>query len=202
MTTIAWTMARALSNEKRNTIVETSKRLFAERGFAATSVADIARIAELPVGSIYTYFSSKEGLIRAIVDEGWADFRSRLQESFATTESPEEMFRLLLDTFLPELLADLDFITILLTEGVAYTRIEEKAQELSAFVSSLFTPITPQAPSLKDFTPTDMEAALLVYFLGVLGAVRIAKVANLSITSADVLAFLRLSIRNGLGVAI
>ena len=195
-------MARALSNEKRIMIVETSKRLFAERGFAATSVADIARIAELPVGSIYTYFSSKEGLIRAIVDEGWADFRSRLQESFATTESPEEMFRLLLDTFLPELLADLDFITILLTEGIVYTRIEKKAQELSSLISSILAPIIHQAPSLKDFTPTDMEAALLVYFLGVLGAVRIAKAANLSITSSDVLAFLRLSIRNGLGVAI
>jgi len=195
-------MARALSNEKRIVIVETAKRLFAEQGFAATSVADIARIAELPVGSIYTYFSSKEGLIRAIVDEGWADFRSRLQESFATTESPEEMFGLLLDVFLPELLADLDFITILLTEGIVYTRIEEKAQELTVLISSIFTPIISQAPSLKDFTPTDMEAALLVYFLGVLGAVRIAKAANLSITSSDVLAFLRLSIRNGLGVAI
>ena len=195
-------MARALSNEKRNTIIETAKRLFAEGGFAATSVADIARVAELPVGSIYTYFSSKEELIRSIVDDGWADFRSRLRESFATTESPEEIFRLLLDTFLPELLDDLDFITILLTEGIVYTRIEEKAQELSAIISSVFAPITRQAPSLKDFTKKDMEAALLVYFLGVLGAVRIAKAANLSTTSADVLAFLRLSIRNGLGVAI
>ena len=195
-------MARALSNEKRNTIIETAKRLFAEGGFAATSVADIARVAELPVGSIYTYFSSKEELIRSIVDDGWADFRSRLRESFATTESPEEIFRLLLDTFLPELLDDLDFITILLTEGIVYTRIEEKAQELSTIISSVFAPITRQAPSLKDFTEKDMEAALLVYFLGVLGAVRIAKAANLSTTSADVLAFLRLSIRTGLGVAI
>ncbi|MBU8913047.1 MAG: TetR/AcrR family transcriptional regulator [Spirochaetales bacterium] len=195
-------MARALSNEKRNTIVETAKRLFAEQGFAATSVADIARVAELPVGSIYTYFSSKEELIRSIVDEGWADFRGRLQESFATTRSPEEIFGLLLDTFLPELLADLDFITILLNEGIVYTHIEEKAQELSSLISSVFAPITRQAPSLKDFTGTDMEAALLVYFLGVLGAVRVAKAANLSVTSSDVLAFLRLSIRNGLGIAI
>ena len=109
---------------------------------------------------------------------------------------------MLLDTFQPELLADQDFISILLSEGIAYTRIEEKARELSSLISSIFVPIASQAPSLKDFTQRDMEAALLVYFLGVLGAVRISKVANLSITSSDVLAFLRLSIRNGLGVAI
>lgn len=195
-------MARALSNEKRNTIIEVSKRLFAESGFAATSVADIARAADLPVGSIYTYFSSKEELIHSIVDEGWADFRGRLQEAFTTTEGVEAKFRLLLDTFLPELLSDVDFISILLSEGIAYTRIEEKAQELSSLISSIFAPATLQAPSLKNFTQTDMQAAMLVYFLGVLGAVRISKAANLSITSSDVLAFLRLSIRNGLGIAI
>jgi len=194
-------MARALSGEKRQAIIETAKRLFAEGGFGATSVADIARAAELPVGSIYTYFSGKEELIRSIVDEGWAELHGRLEDSLAGIESPEDKIRLLLDTFLPELLGDLDFITILLSEGIGFTRIEEKTQELSALISSIMAPIARDAPSLRNFSATDMEAALLVYFLGVLAAVRISKSANLSLTPADVLAFLRLTIQNGLGVA-
>ena len=193
-------MARALSSEKRQAIIETAKRLFAEQGFGATSVADIAGAAEIPVGSIYTYFSSKEELIRAIVEEGWADLRGRLLESFATTDRPDEKFRLLLDTFLPELLGDLDFITILLSEGIGYTRIEEKTKELSSMISSIMAPIMLDAPSLRNFSQTDMEAASLVYFLGVMGAVRISKAADLSVTPADVLSFLRLTIQNGLGV--
>ena len=195
-------MARALSNEKRQAIIDTSKRLFAKNGFMATSVADVARAAEIPVGSIYTYFSGKEELIRSIVDEGWDDLRGRLAESFGTVESPEERLKLLLDTFLPELLGDLDFITILLSEGIGYTRIEEKTQELSSLISTVIGPIMRDAPGLSEFSETDMEAALLVYFLGVLGAVRITRAAKLSVTSEDVLAFLRSTIRNGLGVAL
>jgi AcrR family transcriptional regulator len=194
-------MARALSSEKRQAIIETAKRLFAEQGFGAASVADIARAAGLPVGSIYTYFSSKEELIRSIVDEGWTDLRGRLLESFATTDRPEEKFRLLLDTFLPELLGDLDFITILLSEGLSYTRIEEKVEELSSLISSIMAPLTRDAPSLKNFSTTDMQAALLVYFLGIMAAVRITKMADLTVKPPDVLSFLRLTIQNALGVA-
>lgn len=193
-------MARALSSEKRNAIVETSKRLFAQRGFGATSVADIARDAEVPVGSIYTYFTSKEDLVRSIVDEGWSDLSERLKDSLASAQGWKEQIRLLLETFLPELLADLDFITILLTEGIEYTRMEEKAQELSALISSVIGPIAQQAPNLKGFTDINMEVALFVYLLGILGTVRISRAIDLSVTTADVLDFLRQTIQNALGV--
>jgi AcrR family transcriptional regulator len=194
-------MARALSNEKRQVIIETAKRLFAEGGFMATSVADIARAAEIPVGSIYTYFDSKEKLIRSIVDEGWEDLKNRLVGALAAAETPEQRFKLLVDTFLPELLGDLDFITILLTEGIGYTRIEEKTQELTSILSTVLGPVSRDAPGLSKLSETDVEVALLVYFLGVLGAVRITKAADLSVTSSDVLQFLRTTIQNGLGVS-
>ena len=182
--------------------METAKRLFAERGFAATSVSDIARVAGIPVGSIYTYFASKEELIRAIVDEGWAELRDRLQDSLKQATTPEERISELLEMFMPGLINDLDFITILLSEGIGYTRVEEKIQELARLVSAILAPVAPDSSSLRGFTTKDMEAALLVYFLGVLDAVRICQAASLGVTSADVLAFLRKSIQNGLGVSV
>jgi AcrR family transcriptional regulator len=194
-------MARALSEEKRRAIMEQAKRLFADKGFAATSVADIARIAGLPVGSIYTYFRNKEEIVRAIVDEGWTDLRERLFAAMAETAEPDSRLRLLVDQFLPELLTDVDFITILLSEGIEYTRVEEKVDELSVIVNETIGPLAPSA-SLKNFSATDMEAALMVYFLGTLDAVRIAKRASLRIKPEDVLSFLRLTIRNGLGVSV
>jgi hypothetical protein len=133
-------------------------------------------------------------------DEGWADFKLRLEDAFDHCESEVERFRLLIDSFLPELLADVSFIQILLTEGVDYTRIEEKTGELSAIIASLVNPMMANGSSLRDFSSRDIEAAMLVYFLGVLGAVRICESAGLDLTSSDVLAFLRKSIRNGLGV--
>ena len=171
-----------------------------KRGFAGTSVADIARDANLPVGSIYTYFANKEDLIRAIVEEGWSDLRDRLVAALATTNESDERVRLLLDTFMPELLKDLDFITILLAEGIEYTRIEEKIDELTSALDGALAPVASRSPGLTGFTKTDLKAALMVYVLGVLDAVRISRSASIGVTAQDVLAFLRRTIRNGLGV--
>lgn len=43
--------------------------LFVERGFAATRLEDIARVAGVSKGTLYLYFSGKEDLFRAVVRE-------------------------------------------------------------------------------------------------------------------------------------
>ena len=48
-------------------IVEAALRLFAERGFAATKLEDVAAAAGIGKGTIYLYFPTKEELFRAVV---------------------------------------------------------------------------------------------------------------------------------------
>src|SRR4051794_33899303 len=48
-------------------IVEAALGCFAERGFAATRLDDIARRAGVTKGTLYLYFSSKEELFKAVV---------------------------------------------------------------------------------------------------------------------------------------
>ena len=195
-------MARALSEEKRRLIMQQSKELFARKGFATTSVADVAKSCRLPVGSIYTYFTNKEELVRAIVEEGWEDLDARLTEALEHASTPTEKIRLLLDRFLPELLADSDLITILLSEAVEQTRLEEKVERLVSLFDSILAPLAAEGSGLAGFTRSNLEAALLVYFLGVLDAVRISSVSSLKTTPKDILDFLRLTVRNTLDLEI
>jgi len=44
--------------------------LFAERGYAATRLEDIAQRAGVSKGTLYLYFSSKEALFKAVIEEG------------------------------------------------------------------------------------------------------------------------------------
>ena len=46
----------------RQTIAETARRLFAERGFEAVTVAEVARAADVSEGTVFNYFPSKEDL--------------------------------------------------------------------------------------------------------------------------------------------
>jgi AcrR family transcriptional regulator len=48
-------------------IIVAAGRLFADHGFAATKLDDIARKAGVSKGSIYLYFATKEDLFRAVV---------------------------------------------------------------------------------------------------------------------------------------
>jgi TetR/AcrR family transcriptional repressor of nem operon len=60
-------MTRAEDCRKR--LVHTALRLFASRGYYHTSIADILRESDCKRGSLYHYFSSKEELGYAVIDE-------------------------------------------------------------------------------------------------------------------------------------
>ena len=63
-------MARMKDETKRQSILESSKMLFSQKGFFNTSISNIVRETGFPVGTIYTYFKSKDEIVRSIVEEG------------------------------------------------------------------------------------------------------------------------------------
>jgi AcrR family transcriptional regulator len=76
----------------RRQILRAARRLFAERGYAATSMADIARRAGVAVQTIYASCGSKRELVLALVDaiDAEADVGS-LAERIAETDDPREV---------------------------------------------------------------------------------------------------------------
>jgi len=53
-------------------IVQAAMAVFAEKGFAAAKLDDIARRAGVSKGALYLYFETKEDLFRAVVDQAIA----------------------------------------------------------------------------------------------------------------------------------
>lgn len=58
-------MQQKISTRER--VVASAKRLFSERGFHRTAMADLAQGAQVSVGAIYRSFASKSDIIHAIV---------------------------------------------------------------------------------------------------------------------------------------
>ena len=56
-------------DRRRDELVAAAARTFAERGYAETSVAELAESLEVATGAIYHYFRGKEDLLIAICDE-------------------------------------------------------------------------------------------------------------------------------------
>ena len=62
--------------EKRNQILTSAIRLFAQNGFTSTTVSDIAKNAGVSFGTVFTYFENKEALFEAAIIEPLMDFDS------------------------------------------------------------------------------------------------------------------------------
>ncbi|WP_280467752.1 TetR/AcrR family transcriptional regulator [Nocardia cyriacigeorgica] len=58
----------AVKAGKRERLVDAAVRVFYERGVEKTTIADIAKAAEVPVGNVYYYFKTKDQLIEAAVE--------------------------------------------------------------------------------------------------------------------------------------
>jgi AcrR family transcriptional regulator len=53
---------------KRGRLVEGARKVFHEQGIEASTLADVAEAADVPVGNVYYYFKTKDELIEAAID--------------------------------------------------------------------------------------------------------------------------------------
>lgn len=77
-------------------IVAAALQLFADRGFAATRLEDVATVAGVSKGTVYLYFESKEQLFEAVVRESVAPNIARAEALVESWEgSTPELLRAL-----------------------------------------------------------------------------------------------------------
>jgi AcrR family transcriptional regulator len=77
-----------------------AKTLFAERGYEATSTAEIARRAGTSQSQLIKHFGSKQGLIDAVFDSTWHQINPALQLATESISSPREKLRILFEMML------------------------------------------------------------------------------------------------------
>jgi AcrR family transcriptional regulator len=131
----------------RQRLLDEADRLFRERGYAATSLEQIAEAADVTKGAIYGHFSSKEDLLLSAIEAApAADFgaelndrsrpmRERLAE-FGRTMATDESGTLLLGQDQAGLAASLEFVAALLRNPGALRRysaaLSRQLEELAA----------------------------------------------------------------------
>jgi len=63
---------RARAAERRDAVVVAARRRFLAEGYPATTIAGVAAEADVSVESVYKWFGSKAGLLRAVWDQSLA----------------------------------------------------------------------------------------------------------------------------------
>jgi len=78
----------------RERIEAAALELFRTRGFEATTTRDIARQAEIAVGTLFNYFTAKEAIVIALAEEGLAKAQAAAAKQPAAETLEEDLFAL------------------------------------------------------------------------------------------------------------
>ncbi len=55
-------------NDKRERLIDAADQLFHQQGVSTTTLANIATLAEVPLGNVYYYFKSKDSITLAVIE--------------------------------------------------------------------------------------------------------------------------------------
>ena len=83
---------------KRERLIENAGALMHEQGVRATTLADIAERADVPVGNVYYYFKTKDELVAAVADDHLQQVRALLTRLDAR-RTPRARLKGLLDNW-------------------------------------------------------------------------------------------------------
>lgn len=146
--------------QPKQTILDSAVRLFSERGYAGTSIADIANASDVQKSLIYYYFQNKEAILEEILLE---KLQALIEQKKAYFDDPVEndaKIRLSVKAGLQFLLDNYDIIKILISEIILN---KVKSQRIQAQIKKLL--------SLVDYAEydaagknTDAFLFYLIYF--------------------------------------
>lgn len=159
-----------MTNEKskREQILKSGVRIFAENGYHAVKVEDVIRAANISRATFYAHFKSKEDLFSVIVDlllQEQSAFILELQNRFLSSpQHPAEMVEFLIKTMSAEAERSRDvlriFFDVILGSG---TRAEHRFRQMQRVTLDHFTNMIQQRMEAQGWSAAASRA--LAYML-------------------------------------
>lgn len=158
-------------DERRKQILAAAVGVFAERGYHAVRVQDVAREAGVAYGLVYHYFGSKSALLQVVFDENWALFADAAERIAASDRPPAEAIRAILDYVIGAFRTYPDAVAVLVLEFGRTRRLGEALEHpdvvrVLEVCASLFT----RAGEAGELITGADPAALTTIFLGAVEA--------------------------------
>jgi AcrR family transcriptional regulator len=108
----------AKADETRNRILDAALRLFRERGFAETTMRDVASGAGVATGAAYYYFRSKEELVLAFYVRTDQEAREAFARAILSSKDLKKRMRGLIEAKFTQFAEHRALLTALLKAGV------------------------------------------------------------------------------------
>ena len=127
------------SAETRERLFRAALRLFAEQGFAETTVEDITNAADVGKGTFFNYFPSKEHILIAFSDMQLSKLQATVDQMRARPEPMRSFFRAMTLRMTEEPSKSPDVVRALLQANLSSSSVRSVMLERSARAEGLLT---------------------------------------------------------------
>lgn len=122
--------------EKKQKIIETAKRIFAEKSFFDATLEEISELSGVKKSTIYYYFESKLDLLMEILETIICRVTARIDE-LLLLEDRKEIIRSLIDGYFEFFLQEKDLVLLLHRVGFDLLSHEEAHRRMEAIFTHL-----------------------------------------------------------------
>ena len=147
---------------RRRQIEDVASALFSERGYAATSMRDIARALDLQGGSLYAHIPSKEAVLWSIVDDAARRFHAAVRPVADGPGPATERLRAMIHAHVLVLAESLERASVYLFEWtfLGPERREQVARSRAAY-QALFEQVIAEGRAAGELADADGKLAAI-----------------------------------------
>jgi AcrR family transcriptional regulator len=150
---------RRLSAQARRELIEAAaSELFAQRGYSATSIDEIARRSGVTAPVVYDHFASKLELHRRLLERHYADLRQLWREQLAGEDPPEQSIPRAIDAWFAYVEGHPYAWRMLFADTTGEPEIRAVHEEVIAQSRTAITPLFLAQPGVKEIAGADSDA--------------------------------------------
>jgi TetR/AcrR family transcriptional regulator, fatty acid metabolism regulator protein len=150
--------------DRRRQILEAAVKVFAQKGFHASRVGDIAEEAGIAYGLVYHYFESKEDLLETIFRTTWTEMLARVHEveeaKIPAAEAVRQVTALILRTWR----RDPDLVRVLVREVTRNQHVQREVEEITSAMEALERIVRNGQESGEFRTDLDPRLAAAIFY--------------------------------------
>lgn len=156
---------RKSAGEYREIILSISERIFAEKGFAATTTREISSQAGINKNLIFYYFKTKEGLYRNIIERNIAPVYKKISAALSRGNSLDELIESIVDAYFSQFIKKPDILPRILSRELA-----DGGKYITEFFSKHFEEMLPLWKKFIDTGEVSLHKHLLI-IVNIIGSV-------------------------------
>jgi TetR/AcrR family fatty acid metabolism transcriptional regulator len=120
------TALRSVVTDKREAILRAAIKIFADKGYFNSKVADIAATAGVADGTVYLYFKNKDDVLHSIFDRTMAEFIAEGRRELEMIDNAKDKLQRIAELHLERLGADRDLAIVFQIELRGSTKFMEE----------------------------------------------------------------------------